>query len=233
MAPTMRAGLRRLGAGLIAYGITGLLIAVLGLVALQYVGGRVGRVADRITDQVESIAVTLDQTAAVLADTGTSASSFALTLERTPPAVRQTAQAVANLRGNLSLVQGQLGAINILGSRPLANAADLFGQMASDLDGLDGRLAFIATDLETNKAALLVNSASLRDFGLEIGGLADDLRGGVIQDSFADLQVILTAVFVVLVAWTAIPALGALVLGWWILRQARDLDDARHEMVVP
>ena len=229
----MHAGLRRLGAGLIAYGIAGLVVAVLGLLALQYVGGRVGRVADRITDQVESTAVTLDQTAAVLADTGTSASSFALTLERTPPAVRQTAQAVANLRANLSLVQGQLGAINILGTRPLANAADLFGQMASDLDGLDGRLAFIATDLETNKAALLVNSASLRDFGLEIGGLADDLRGGVIQDSFADLQVILTAVFVVLVAWTAIPALGALILGLWIRRQARGPDSAVQGVVAP
>ena len=233
MAPTIRAGLRRLGAGLIAYGIAGLVVAVLGLGALQYVGGRVGRVADRVTDQVESIAVTLDQTAAVLADTGTSASSFALTLERTPPAVRQTAQAVANLRANLSLVQGQLAAINILGTRPLANAADLFGQMASDLDGLDGRLAFIATDLETNKAALLVNAVSLRDFGLEIGGLADDLRGGVIEDGFADLQVILTAVFVVLVAWTAIPALGALVLGWWILRQARAPASAGERVVAP
>ena len=229
----MRAGWWRLGAGLIAYGIAGLVVAVLGLLALQYVGGRVGRVADRVTDQVESIAVTLDQTAAVLADTGTSATSFALTLERTPPAVRQTAQAVANLRGNLSLVQGQLGAINILGTRPLANAADLFGQMASDLDGLDGRLAFIATDLETNKAALLVNAKSLRAFGLEIGGLADDLRGGVIQDSFADLQVILTAVFVVLVAWTAIPALGAFVLGLWIRRQARGPDGAGLGMVAP
>jgi len=202
-----------------AYGVVGLLLTGLGLIALLYVGGRVGGLADRTSAQVGSIAATLDQTAAVLADAGTSASSFALTLERTPPAVRQTAQTVGNLRGNLLLVQGQLGAFDIFGARPLANAADLFGQMAGDLEGLDGRLEFIAADLETNKAALLDNARSLRAFGDEIGGLSDDLRGGIIEESFEDLQVIMTAVFVVLVAWTAIPALGALILGIWIRRQ--------------
>lgn len=216
-----------------AYGVVGLVLAGLGLIALLYVGGRVGGLADRTSAQVGSIAATLDQTAAVLADAGTSASSFALTLERTPPAVRQTAQTVVNLRGNLLLVQGQLGAFDIFGARPLANAAGLFGQMAGDLEGLDGRLEFIAADLETNKAALLDNARSLRAFGDEIGGLSDDLRGGIIEESFEDLQVIMTAVFVVLVAWTAIPALGALILGTWIRRQAREPDRDGLEEVAP
>lgn len=213
---SLSGGLRRLSLGLIAYGLIGLTVAALGGVALGRVGERVGGLADRTGAQVASIVATLEQTAVVLDDAGTSASSFALTLERTPPAVRQTAQAVANLRANLILVQGQLGAISILGSRPLANAADLFGQMATDLVGLDGRLEFIATDLESNKAALLDNSRSLRAFGAEIGELADDLDGGVIEDSLADVQQLLTVLFVLLVVWTAIPALGALALGWWL-----------------
>lgn len=221
---SLRGGLLRLSTGLIAYGLLGLTVAIIGVVALAWIGGRVGGLADRTSGQVESIIATLDQTSTVLADAGTSASSFAVTLERTPPAVRQTAQTVAILRDDLLLVEGQLGAISILGSKPLGNVASLFGRMAFNLDGLDGRLEAIATDLEANRGAVLDNSTSLQAFGVEIGGLADDLRGGVIEESFADVQLVLTVLFVLLVIWTAFPALGALGLGLWIRRELRDPD---------
>ena len=213
---TMRGGLRRLSTGLIAYGLVGLTLALAGAVALVWVGGRLGGIAERTGGQVESIVMTLDQTAVVLERTGSSATSFAGTLERTPPAVRQTAQTVANLRANLLLVQGQLGAINILGSRPLSNVADLFGQMATDLDGLDVRLETIATDLDTNRSTLVANSASLGTLGVALQGVADDLREGAIEDSLTDVQLLLTVLSVMLIAWTALPAMGALGLGWWI-----------------
>jgi hypothetical protein len=115
---TLRRGLRRLSLGLIAYGIIGLVLALVGALALVWVGGRVGGIADRTGQQVDAIVSTLDQTALVLSSMGTSATSFAGTLERTPPAVRQTAQTVGNLRENLVLVESQLSAINILGARP-------------------------------------------------------------------------------------------------------------------
>ena len=213
---TMRGGLRRLSTGLIAYGLVGLTLALAGTVALVWVGGRLGGIAERTGGQVESIVMTLDQTAVVLERTGSSATSFAGTLERTPPAVRQTAQTVANLRANLLLVQGQLGAINILGSRPLSNVADLFGQMATDLDGLDVRLETIATDLDTNRSTLVENAASLETLGDALQGVADDLREGAIEDSLTDVQLLLTVLSVMLIAWTALPAMGALGLGWWI-----------------
>jgi hypothetical protein len=221
---TLRRGLRRLSVGLIAYGVTGLLLALVGAFALIWVGGRVGAVADRTGEQVDAIVSTLDQTSFVLASMGASATSFSGTLERTPPAVRQTAQTVANLRANLILVQGQLAAINILGTRPLGDAANLFGQMATDLEGLDGRLETIAADLDTNRAALADNSRKLHALGIELDGLADDLRGGVIEESLADVQLILSVLSVLLVVWTALPAAGALGLGWWIRRELRDPD---------
>jgi hypothetical protein len=221
---TLRRGLRRLSSGLIAYGVLGLLLAVVGGFALAWVGGRIGGIADRTGEQVESIVATLDETAVVLSSMGTSATSFSGTLERTPPAVRQTAQTIVNLRTNLTLVQGQLGAINILGARPLANAANLFGQMAADLEGLDTRLEVIATDLDNNRAALDDNSARLEALGTELDGVADGLRAGVIEESFADVQIILTVLSILVIAWTALPALGALALGMWIRRLTLDPD---------
>ena len=218
-------GLRRLSTGLIVYGLIGLALALIGAFALAWVGGRVGAVADRTGEQVESIVSTLDETAIVLSSMGTSATSFSGTLERTPPAVRQTAQTVANLRANLILVQGQLAAINILGARPLANAANLFGQMATDLEGLDARLEVIAADLDDNRTALLENSTKLQSLGTELDGVADDLRGGTIEESLADVQLILVVLSALLIVWALLPALGALGLGWWLRRQLRATQD--------
>jgi hypothetical protein len=222
---TLRRGLRRLSAGLIAYGLIGIALALIGAFALAWVGGRVGAVADRTGEQVDSIVSTLDETAIVLSSMGTSATSFSGTLERTPPAVRQTAQTVANLRANLILVQGQLAGINILGARPLADAANLFGQMATDLEGLDTRLEVIAADLDANRTALLDNSTKLQSLGTELDGVADDLRAGSIEESLADVQLILVVLSALLVIWALLPAAGALGLGWWLRRELRDHDD--------
>ena len=222
---TLRRGLRRLSTGLIAYGLIGLALALIGAFALSWVGGRVGSVADRTGEQVDSIVSTLDETALVLSSMGTSATSFSGTLERTPPAVRQTAQTVANLRASLILVQGQLAAINILGARPLADAANLFGQMAVDLEGFDTRLEGIAADLDANRDALLDNSTKLQSLGTELDGVADDLRGGMIEESLADVQLILIVLSALLILWALLPAVGALGLGWWLRRELRDPDD--------
>lgn len=219
--PGLRAGLRRLGTGLITYGAVGIALSVIGLVALLYVGARLGGLGDRIGTQVSSIAETLDDTAAALSDAGASAVSFSSTLERTPPSVRQTATTVANLRADLLRVQADLGAIAILGSRPLGNVAELFGGMATDLEGLDGRLEAIATDLEDNRGRLIANGESLDAMGDRLESVATELRGSLVEDSLADIQVMVTVVAGLLLLWATLPAVGALVLGLWLRRELR------------
>ena len=95
----------------------------------------------------------------MLKDAGATALSFADTLERTPPTVRQAAETVESMRTTLLTIQSQLGAFEILGSRPLGNVSDQFGQIASQMSGLDARLELIATDLEDNSDKLLANAA--------------------------------------------------------------------------
>lgn len=210
------AALRRVSTGLLVYGAVGLAVAALGLVALLWVSGRVATLSERTATQVEELALTLEASSAALADAGTSAVSFAVTLERTPPSVRQAAQTVANLEGNLRATADQLASISILGSQPLGQVAGLFGQMATDLDGLDTRLEAIATDLESNKGALLTNAQSLRATGARLDSLAVDLRGGIVEESFADVSAVLTVLALALVLVTALPAIGALAFGWWL-----------------
>lgn len=223
-------GLRRLSVGLIGYGVVGLAIAALGLVALLSLGTRVDGLVDRSSEQLDTVIATIDETAVALSDAGTSAVSFSVTLERTPPTVRQAAQTLGNLQGNLRTVEGQLASLSILGTRPLADVAALFGQMSSDLDGLDTRLGLIADDLEDNRDALLANARSLAAMGDRLAGIADDLRGtdvtaeptgSGIRASVDDLRAVVTLLALILMAWVALPAVGALALGWWLRGQTR------------
>ena len=211
-------GSRRLSDGLIGYGVAGLMVALLGLLALVWVSGRVAALADSVDAEVAQLATTLDRTADTLHDAGSSAVSFAVTLERTPPSVRQAAVTIRNLRPNLQAIEAQLSTISILGTEPLAGPARLFGEMATDLQGLDTRLDLIAGDLETDRDALLANSRSLTEAGDQAAVLAERVRSGFIQGGLDDLRAVLVVTVLVFVGWTAVPAVGALMLGIWLRR---------------
>lgn len=222
---SMRAGLRRLATGLIAYGLIGIVLALLAAIALGWAGGRLGSVGGEVETQVASIVATLDRTSSALREAGTSATSFSVTMERTPPVVRQTAQTIADLRTDLLAVEQQFEQVQILGSRPLGTVADGFGRMAGNLEGLDARLDLIAADLEGNRAALLTNAASLTQLGDSIALMADDLEGGVVEDGLADVRASVTILAIVLIVWIAIPAVGALGLGWWLRGEVGEESD--------
>lgn len=214
----LRGGLRRLSTGLIAYGVAGLAVAVLGLVALGWTAGRVSSLADRVEAEVAELATTLDRTADTLDAASVSAVTFAVTLERTPPSVRQAAATIRNLRPNLQAIEAQLSSISILGTQPLAGPARLFGAMASDLQGLDTRLDLIAADLGTDRDALLRNADTLDELGDRTALMAERVRTGFIQGGVEDLRVVLMLTILVFAGWTAVPAIGALALGLWLRR---------------
>ena len=220
--PELRRALERLSTGLVAFGVAGLIAALIGLGALAWAGGRITGLAAAVDGEVESLATTLDRTSVALRDAGSSAVTFAVTLERTPPSVRQAATTIRNLRPNLQAIEAQLSAINILGARPLADAAQLFGAMASDLSGLDTRLDLIASDLETDRDALLVNAASLNDLADRTDALSERVRAGVLQTGLSDLRAALVVTLLVFVGWTAIPSVGALAFGLWLRRWLRN-----------
>lgn len=218
-APTqrpLRAGLRRLATGLITYGAIGLILSLIAAIALVYGAVRLSSVADRVDRQITTVVETLGRTSTALDDAATSARSFATTIERTPPAVRQTAQTITDLRTDLRSVQAQMASITILGSSPLSGVSDAFGRMASNLEGLDERLELIASDLEANRGALIANADSLGGFGEQLEAVSTELESGSVRDNLDDVLVAALILSVVLVIWMIIPAAGALWLGRWL-----------------
>ena len=220
MAPlSRRPALGRLAAGLIAYGLLGLAIAAAVLLGLLWMSSRLGAVTGGTNGPGSSIVDTLDGTANALTDSGASATSFVATLDRTSPAVRQSAQAITDLRGNFLAIESQLRQLEIFGALPFTNVAGQFGQMAADLEGLDTQLVQIADDLDANRVALNANAASLAALGDRLSAVSDDLRGSVVGGGLDDLRAILTVLGLVLAVWVALPAGGALWVGWWLRRQ--------------
>lgn len=212
-------GLRRLSTGLIAYGAIGLIVALLGLAALAWVSGRIGALADRAAVQVDAVIATLDDTSTALTDAGTTAGSFSSTLSVTASTVDQAAEAVRAVQPRLADLEAQFRSINILGNQPLAGAADMVAGISAGITGLDVRLDQIGASLSDNEDALAQNQRSLTALGVRVGALADRLRTGGIDEGLDDVQAIVTITLLVFAAWTAVPAAGALGLGWWLRRE--------------
>jgi hypothetical protein len=212
------AGLQRLAVGLLAYGVAGLILAAIGLAVLIGAMGSVGRVGSGISTDVDQLGSILDRTATALDDASTTARGFSGTVERTGPAVRQAATAIRDIGPRLRDIETQANGIDILGSKPLASLAGLFGQIAGELDGLDLQLDGIATDLTANQAVLTTNAASLGAVAAEVRSLRGRLSADAIGAGIDSARSLLIAVLALFVAWAAVPAAGALALGVWLRR---------------
>lgn len=214
----LRPGLRRLANGLVIYGVIGLIVSLLGLVGLSWAGDRIGDLSDKTSARVTQIAETLDATSRALSDASETANTFATTLTTTVAAVDAASARVRDLEPTLADLESQFRSINILGAQPLSKAADVVGSIHGTLNGLDTQLSTVADSLRNGHDRLAANGSSLGVLGTKIGTLADDLRSGIVEDSLSDLRSIFTVTMLVLAAWAAVPAVGALVVGVWLRR---------------
>jgi len=215
----VRDGLRRLSRGLIAYGIIGVVVAAIGFGALVWVNGRISALGDRVEVTVGELATTMERTATVLHDASATAQSFTTTLDRSTEALNSTADSIAGVRSNLESLESLFRAVNILGATPLGPAADAIGGITTAIKGLDTRLSAIADSLAGNRDTLAQNATSLGQLGDSTAALAARLRSGVIEDSVADVQMVIVVTMLVFTVWAVVPAAGALVLGVWLRRQ--------------
>jgi hypothetical protein len=204
--------------GLLAYGVAGLLVAVIGLVVLAGATRNIDTAGGGISTEVDRLGLILDRTATALDDAAGTARGFSGTVERTGPTVRQAATAIRDIGPRLRDLETQANAIDILGSRPLASLAGLFGQIAGELNGLDIQLDAIADDLTANQAVLTTNAGSLGDLATEVRSLRGRFSGVAIGDGIGSARSLLIAVLALFIVWAAVPAVGALAFGLWLRR---------------
>jgi hypothetical protein len=216
--PTLRPGVRRLARVLIVYGTIGLVVVAIGILALVLGLGRVNSLAAGLRDNVGGAAAALERTATVLDDAAASSRSIGATVDSSTVALGQAAADLRVIVPRLREVETQANAIEILGSRPLASFAGLFGQIASQLGDLDGQLDAVATNLTANRTALSVNATSLAALATETRALAGRLGGDALPTAVDDARWLLVAMLLIGTIGAAVPASGALIVGWWLRR---------------
>jgi hypothetical protein len=219
--PLAGPAIRRLSRVLIGYGIVGLVVAAIGVMALVVGLGRQNGLSDRLRDDVGGVSSALERTATVLDDAAAAARGFGTTVDSSTTALTTAASDLRAIVPQLRSIESQANAINILGSQPLAPLAGLFGQIAGQLTDLDGQLDAVATNLGTNRGALDANAASLAALATETRTLGDRLEGDALPAAVDDIRWLLIAMLAVGTLGAIVPAAGALAAGWWLWRADR------------
>ena len=226
---TRASGLRRLARVLIGYGVVGLLVAALSLVALAIGIGRVNGVADRFGGDLGGISRTLDRTSAVLEKAATTAGGFSATVDETTAALGTVGGDIDSIVPRLQSIADQTATISVLGAQPLAPIAGLFRDIATQLSDVRTQLTTMSARLTTNRAALDANATSLTDLATETRTLSDRLGGDALTGAIDDLRIVLVIVLGIGALGAAVPAVGALLLGIWILRETPALPTAARD----
>ena len=218
VAVEWRRGLWRLANALIVYGVVGLLVAAIGLAALVGSSGQIGSLGERIVADAVSLDAIVVLTADVLDDAATTVGTLGPTVERTSATVSNAAAALRDIEPRLRDVEAQANAFEIFGQRPVASLGQLFGQIATDISSLPDQLDGIATELGRNQAALTANAGSLRALANVVRAYKDRLKPEAIDAGLDESRRQLLFTLALFIGWTAVPAVGSLVVGRWIRR---------------
>ena len=211
-----RRGLERLSTALIVYGVVGILAAAIGFFALISASGRIGSLGDRIVSEAVSLDSIIVLTADALDDAATTAGTFGPTIQQTSATVTAAAAAVREIEPRLRDLETQANAIEIFGQRPVARLGELFGQIATDISGLDEQLDGIATQLDRNQSALTANAKSLTALADVVRNYTGRLKPEAIDAGIDEARRLLLFTLALFIGWTAVPAVGSLVVGRWM-----------------
>jgi hypothetical protein len=215
-AAEWRRGLARLANALMVYGVIGLVAAAIGIAALLAASARIGSLGERIVSEAVSLDAIINRTAGVLDDAATTAGSFGPTVGQTATTVTEAATALRDIEPRLRDLETQANAIEIFGNRPVAPLGQLFGQIATDISGVDDQLDGIASELGRNEAALTANARSLGALADLVRAYTGRVKPEAIDAGIDDARRLLLITLALFIGWTAVPAVGSLIVGRWM-----------------
>lgn len=172
-----------------------------------------------MSPQLAAVSETIDSTITALQNASATSQTFAVTLQTTAPALTQVASSITSIQPQLASIGANLSSFSILGSQPLAGAGALFTEVAGTLSALGSQLEAASMSLDANQVSLLSTSQSLDALAQSLVRAKAQLTSGEIEQSISDLIKVFLVALVTIVVFFAVPAIGALVLGVWLLRK--------------
>ncbi|HEX3264448.1 MAG TPA: hypothetical protein VHR16_02160 [Candidatus Limnocylindrales bacterium] len=215
---------RRLGMGLIAFGVAGLvLIGSAGALVLASLSA-VGDAATGFEQQRAKVVEMLGPASAALERAASSASNAGTSLTETRDSAAQAATLMARLSESFDSLAA-LGSFEILGARPFAGLSGQFSQVATESRTLSADLARSADAMDTNITDSAAVAADLRTLADQLAELETSLGAppeGSPGAGNPTLPVDLAKLVLVgLLLWFAVPALVSIWIGWRWYRPSR------------
>ena len=212
-----RAGrLRLLSRILIAYGVVALVGAIVAALLLVLAFGRVTALTDQLSSNAGGASAVLDRTATALEDAGTTAASFATTLDSGSSALLGATDDMRQIVPRLRDLESAANAVTIIGAQPLGRLATLFGEIATNLTDVTSQLDQVSKSLVGNRSSLEANARSLQALGDQVRTLAGQLSGDQLGAAIDSIRWLILALLIVATIGAGVPAVGALVTGWWL-----------------
>jgi hypothetical protein len=211
---------RRAGFGLVAFGLTGL---VLILAAGALIFGSLAAVSDAATGferQRTEIRAMVGPASDVLERAATSASNAGTSLSTTSEAATRAASLTTNLADSFERLAAAT-TFEILGTRPFAELEGQFNAVASDARTLSRDLTAASSALEANVTDSAAVATDLRALARQLDSLEASLGGDEGAGTSATSSLPIDAARIVLaglLVWLAIPAIGSIWLGWRLAR---------------
>ncbi len=211
---------RRLGAGLLAFGSSGLviLLAVAAFVVASL--GSLGPFGGDLQTQVRALSRSLDATSSALGATRTATGNLGASVASAATSARGAASLATQLATTMHDLSGAMN-ISFLGTRPFAPLGGEFDQVGARSTDLANEMTTLATSLDANGRDASSLAGQVADLQAAVEGLRATVGPGSDLGSAAALVSIARALLLALAVWLAIPAIAALWLGARIYRSAR------------
>ena len=211
---------RRIGTGLVAFGVAGLGLVLAAAVLVLASLGAIGDAASGFERQRTELLAMVEPAASALSDAADGATHAGASLTKASDASRRAADLTSRLAGSMDALAG-LGSVDILGTRPFAGVTSQFTDVAAQSRALSADLASTADALSTNVAdsqSAAVNLQSLADRLRQLeSSAAASGRGGSSTLPIAAAEIVLLG----LLAWFSVVAIGAIWLGLQIIRNRK------------
>jgi ABC-type transporter Mla subunit MlaD len=209
---------RRLGWGLVSFGVAGLVLVA---AAAALVVGSLAAVDDAATGfehQRAELVSMLEPAASAMSDAADSAAHAGSSLTAASDASRRAADLTNRLAASFDAMAG-LGSFEILGSRPFAGITSQFNDTATQSRALSTDLGTTADALATNVADSQAVSADLRSLADRLTQLQASIGGAGGAGSTSSLPIALARLVLLgLLAWFSIPAIVSTWLGSRLIR---------------
>jgi hypothetical protein len=208
---------RRLGTGLLAFGITGVILA--GLIAAALFGGAIAarNLDDRLVADQNRIAAALTRLTLTM-------DTFAITVDHAGNTLSSSRDAMvhaSSLLDNIGTTSSDLANaldISILGSQPFASAANGIRKVADETRTFAQDATALAAALDANGADATAMAEQIRSAKAQVSDLAASIAAFDRIDQVVGLIIGGIVLGGLLTVWVALAAAGCAWLGWRLRR---------------